>query len=217
MSSQAAVAGVRRRRRLELVPAATSEHVRERTAEELEQFERLYLRMFGRLCDFAAQWLTPDDAKDVTQVVMVRMWENWERVSAVRHVEAYLHAAVYHDVVNFRRDRRTRRTLIGRFMRESVAPALRPQEDDLEHKNLAEVVDAAVGQLPDLSRAAWTLVMQRELSYEQAAQALELEQARFEYHMRRAYKVVRRAVVKAGYARRAGRRSAISAGEGTAR
>jgi len=219
MSSNAAVAGVRRRPKLELVREDQPERVTERTAEELKAFEQLYLRIFPRLCDFAAQWLDHDDAADVAQEAMARAWSEWERVSRLRHVEAFLHASVYHDIVNLLRDRRTRRTLIGRFVRESVAHTQRPlpQEAELEHRSLAEAVDAAVAQLPDESRAAWIMVMEREWTYEQAAQALEVDRTRFEYYMRRAYKVVRAAVVKAGYKPRAGRRSALGAGEGNAR
>jgi RNA polymerase sigma-70 factor (ECF subfamily) len=108
-------------------------------------FEEERVRLFRALF---AMTRSRDEAEDVSQEAFVRLWERWDRVSAMDDPAGYLHRTA----MNIYRDRR-RRIVLG--MRRAIR--LSPAPDDYEAVEARSVAAGALGELTPRQRAAVVL------------------------------------------------------------
>jgi RNA polymerase sigma-70 factor (ECF subfamily) len=126
-------------------------------------FELHYVRLFRAL------WLIARDrseAEDVMQEAFLRLWERWDRISALEDPVGYL----YRTAMNLFRSRR-RRALVA-VRRAVIEPFAR---DELAAVEGRDVVRRALASLTPRQRAVVVLVHVLDLSSVQAAEALGIK------------------------------------------
>lgn len=123
-------------------------------------FELHYVRLFRAL------WLIArdrSDAEDIMQEAFLRLWERWDRVSAMEDPAGYL----YRTAMNVFRSRRRRALVAAR--RAVMEPFAR---DELAAVEGQDVVRRALASLTPRQRAAVVLLHVLDLSSAEASAAL---------------------------------------------
>jgi len=143
----------------------------ERPAESEADWRESYTRLAPRLLLFARQWVGGmSDAEDVVQEAFVRCWRRGPGRSEDN--SALLFSAVRSAALDARRreDRRRRRELAaGGPMTDSA-----PFNCELEDRELADAVQAALQKLPLEQREVLVLRIWGELSFPEIAEVLDI-------------------------------------------
>ncbi|MBQ3630657.1 MAG: RNA polymerase sigma-70 factor [Prevotella sp.] len=121
-------------------------------------FDKLYTQLFPRLVQVASAWMASEEAEDLVQDVLVKLWEQRERLSFVNNIETYAFAAVRHKYLDYLKHKtyvREHQHSVWANMR--LACDLESPTRDVEYRELCNRVEWAVGQLPKRSRAVFVL------------------------------------------------------------
>jgi RNA polymerase sigma factor (sigma-70 family) len=174
------------------------------TTEQEQRYEALYRVLYPRLIDYARRFARRADAEDAVHEAMAAIWSRWALIAPAIEGEAtpYFFAAVRQQIGKMRRrKRRTERFLSsGKYdgVSEWSARVAKPAVE-LDRTELRKVLDATVAAMPERPRAAWMLVRENELTYEQAAHSLDIAPVSMKQLITRAQRLLREALVEAGY------------------
>ena len=133
-------------------------------AQAFEEFVLVeHTRLYGALC-----LITRDrhEAEDLQQEALLRVWERWDRVSALEDPTGYL----YRTALNLHR-RRMRRAALA--LRRTIA--LAPPRDDIADIDTRDVVVRALSRLTPRQRASVVLTDLLDYSSEEAAKILGIK------------------------------------------
>jgi len=133
--------------------------LREATSFE-EFFEEHRRRLFGAMCLITGNRA---EAEEITQDAFLKLWERWDRVSAMDDPVAYL----FRVATNLFRNRVRRAGVATR-----KALSLKPASDDLAAVEDRDEVVRALRPLPKRQRAAVVLTTLLDYSSEEAARLL---------------------------------------------
>lgn len=149
-----------------------------------------------------------EDARDVVQETMLRAYRTFERFQPGTNVRAWLFTILYSILTNaWRRRQRTPEEVPLEVVEERFATALRAANADSESALVQRLgaspeIDSALRDLPEEYRAAVLLVDVEELTYEEAAAALECPVGTLRSRLHRGRKLLFAALYD--YARRTG-------------
>jgi RNA polymerase sigma factor (sigma-70 family) len=182
------------------------DHTLAATTEQEQRFVVLHELLFPRLCDFAAFFLRPDDALDAVHEAMCDIWLRWRDLAPKQPGVPFFVRAVRNQIVLTQRRERFDRLRLRRFFHYVTrqSPSWPAPDAELESAELAAIIDATVASMPPRCREVWTLVRANEMTYEEAADALELSVVTAKRHMTRARALLRGALIDAGYGEAAG-------------
>ncbi len=144
------------------------------------EFERLALPLAGALYRTARRLSRrPEDAADLLQETFLRAYRTFDNFQDGTNAKAWLFTILYSIVANrWRREKRAPEEqsiddVEARFGHMLAIDGASVERDLLARLDASPEVDAALQQLPDAYRAAILLVDVEELTYEEAASALE--------------------------------------------
>lgn len=133
------------------------------------EFENLFKTNYVRLYRCALSLVADSHAaKDIVQEVFLKCWKNRDRLPATESQLAYLTTAVTRTSLNHLRNRKLK---MG--VKESDVVG-RGADDELEYREFARQVDAAIARLPEQCRTIFQLSRQEGLTYQQIADMLSL-------------------------------------------
>jgi RNA polymerase sigma-70 factor (ECF subfamily) len=154
------------------------------------EFRRLAREHGGRIYTFALHALrSREDAEDVTQEVLIRLWRHRETIDPAR-VHAWVMRVTRNLVIDSSRRRRMRATVFadGADVEEvaGLVTAGPHEADGAERSELREFLEAAIADLDEPYRS---IVVMREiqgLSYNEIAAALEMPLGTVKVYLHRA-------------------------------
>jgi len=164
------------------------------------EFQRLAREHGGRIYTFALHALRcHEDAEDVTQEVLIRLWRHRETVDPAR-MHAWVMRVTRNLVIDCSRRRRMRASVFADGTDiESVAGVVEadaPRADSAERGELRGVLEAAVADLEEPYRS---IVIMREIqdrSYNEIAEAMEMPLGTVKVYLHRARRRLRERVHK---------------------
>ena len=170
-------------------PAIEAEEMRRIAAGDSAAFARLVDREAPRLLRFARGILgSLDEAEDVVQDTLIRLFENANRWTPDARIGTWLHRVCYNRAIDGLRRRRA-------FVEESVLEAV---PDEAEAADAALVrsettlsIRDAIERLPSRQRTAVVLFHIQGLSQRDAAEVMSVSEAAFESMLSRARRQLR--------------------------
>ncbi len=154
------------------------------------QFEQLFKQHFVHLCNFARQYVGDTDAaKEITQKVFIKLWENREKVKLQKSITSYLFTAVKSRCLNYIRDHKKYRSQILDLDNAAFDSAL--VEDHLGLEELKDRIAKALSTLPEKCRLVFEMSRYQEMKYKEIAEELNISQKTVEAHMSKALKSLR--------------------------
>lgn len=121
-------------------------------------FSELYTNYFNRLVQIASTWNSREDAEDIVQDVLVRLWERRESLAFVHDTYVYALAAVRHKCMDrLRHLTYVREHQRGVWSSVRLACDLETPATQTEYRELEYHVDRLVEQLPQRCRAVFMM------------------------------------------------------------
>lgn len=152
-------------------------------------FDRHHERLYGYICSRGV----PDDAAaDLVQNAFVYIWTHRADIDPEKSLRAYLFRIGYTRALNHVRDTASEEgdaDLDARVDEQGASP-----EAETQVRLLRETVDAAIAELPERRRAAFTLCFIDGLSYREAAEVLDVTRKTVENHISHALRDLREAL-----------------------
>ncbi|MDH4037782.1 MAG: sigma-70 family RNA polymerase sigma factor [Candidatus Krumholzibacteria bacterium] len=164
------------------------------------EFHRLAREHGGRIYTFALHALrNQEDAEDVTQEVLIRLWRHRETVDPAR-LHAWVMRVARNLVIDSSRRRRMRASVFADGTdAEAVAglaAARAPRNDSAERSELRGVLEAAVADLEEPYRSIVIMREIQDLSYNEIAAAMEMPLGTIKVYLHRARRQLRERVRK---------------------
>ncbi|PSL30993.1 RNA polymerase sigma factor [Chitinophaga ginsengisoli] len=155
-------------------------------------FETYWNQVFGACLHLTK---SPEQAKDLTQDIFLKIWDHRQKLPAVRNFDSYLYTIAR----NLVRDQ-LRTTIFRESNREFLqqyfsSKGISPQEI-LEEKQLAEKMKTAISSLPLKLQQVFTLSQLEGLSHKEIAGRLEISPLSSKTYMVRALLILRKLLIK---------------------
>ncbi|SDG13864.1 RNA polymerase sigma factor [Chitinophaga filiformis] len=155
-------------------------------------FETYWNQVFGACLHLTK---SPEQAKDLTQDIFLKIWDHRQKLPAVRNFDSYLYTIAR----NLVRDQ-LRTTIFRESNREFLqhyfsTKGISPQEI-LEEKQLSEKMKAAIGSLPPKLQQVFTLSQLEGLSHKEIAGRLKISPLSSKTYMVRALLILRKSLMK---------------------
>lgn len=162
-----------------------------------DAFAELFSSYYQPLCGFTNNLVrSPDVAKELVQDVFARIWEQRASLHINTSVRSYLFGAARNHAFSFLKRERLWQSMFRTSVVEHTSPGFGegfvPPDGLLQHKELAEAFDAAVGRLPEGQRTVLLLRWHHQLSYNEIADAIGITRKGVDKQLGRALKSIRR-------------------------
>jgi RNA polymerase sigma-70 factor (family 1) len=151
-------------------------------------FERLYEAYVDRVYRFSYATLrSADDAREATQDVFVKLWNNRQQLDPAADVAPYLFKICKNHTLNIIRKRKTDARMIeGFYLSQDMVVA-----DDTANMAYARLLEEAINTLPPRRKRIFQLCKIEGLSYKQVAHELQISDGTVEVQVTKALKQIR--------------------------
>lgn len=142
--------------------------------------DKLYSFCYG-LCG------SPDHAADVVQETFIKIWRGRQMLASIGNFQAYLFQVARHHVIDQMR-KLARESAV--FAELQAVPAATPEEE-LSRKELRELLEQIIQQLPERQQQIYRMHRQEGLAHDEIARRLDLSVSTVQNHMFRALENIR--------------------------
>ena len=155
---------------------------------DIKQFEILFREYYQSLCQFATKYVKNiEQSEEVVQDTFYNIWKNKEKLNITTSLKAYLYTAVRNNCLQLIRvrslDMKYENYYKTHYNNESINPA-----DELNAKELSNVIDKALNSLPEKCRLIFTMSRDEGLKYHEIAEKLSISIKTVEANMGKALK-----------------------------
>jgi RNA polymerase sigma-70 factor (ECF subfamily) len=169
--------------------AALAARIRE---GDRDAFRRFYERHHASLFRYLRRRGTRSDvAEDLVQKAFLYVWEHRQRIDPEQSLRGYLFRIGYTRMLNHLRDAPPQAPDVTAG---DIASPVPTPAAEAAHRDLREALRAAIEQLPERRREVFELCFVEDLTYQDAASALDISPKTVETHMRRAFRDLRKAL-----------------------
>ncbi|OQP61211.1 hypothetical protein A3860_05725 [Niastella vici] len=165
--------------------------------DDKDAFTLLYRRYWEAMYLTAAKALrSTDDAADMVQEVFLSLWNRRHELSITGSLEAYLQTSVKYKVINYIEKNITRRDYLALLadMLNNYEPP--DAELQLQLKELQQLVQSAVEQMPGKMRTVYELSRQQHLSHKEIAERLGISDETVKKHIQHALQLIKDVIRK---------------------
>ena len=149
----------------------------------------LFKRYYPVLCAYGNRFVSLEEAEEISQDILLWVWENREIINIFRSLSNYLLSMMYHRSVNLILHNQARYKAEMRFL-ETAEDVL--VEDNQIHSNeLQQKIKEALASLPDTYREAFILHRFGNKSYKGIAEMLQVSPKTVDYRIQQALKQLR--------------------------
>ncbi len=168
--------------------------------EERKHFIALHEEIHARFVRYAEKYLARDDAHDAVADVMANLWERWATLPPAQRNDRYAFGILRNGIHS---SLRSPDRFVGldeaEFELELLSvrahdEAIREREDAERDAVVAAVREREIEEMPVRRREVLLLVLEHDLSYREAGEALGLSKGTIAQHMRLAFQTLRIAV-----------------------
>ena len=159
-----------------------------------QAFTEIYQRYAESLAGFAASKLfSLDDARDVLHDLFVKIWEDRHSLVISGSLQSYLFAAIRYRIIDKIRRNVTRQNYDAQLQSlvDQYAPGI---EQQLEAKELQQLVDKSLDSLPVKTREIYLLSRNEHLSVAEIAQKLNIAEQTVKNQLTIALKHLRQSI-----------------------
>ena len=155
-------------------------------------FERAFRAYHPSLCQFAYRYVRSREvAEELVHDVFAKLWESRRRLDVRDSLKSYLYSAVRNHAISH-----LRHALVERRWREGEVQREAPHDINdadrlLESEELVAAVQRVLDHLPERCRLGLTLRWQRQMSYAEVAEAMEISVKTVEIYVSRGLAALR--------------------------
>lgn len=139
-------------------------------------WEPLFLSAFNVLKDKAA-------CEDIIQEIFIKIWNKRTEIVITHSFKAYLFCCMRHEVYRQIKAGALREHIFSNLYKRFQTPSIQEQ---MEHKELVEKINAIVDTLPERCKKVYQLSREEQLSHKEIAERLNISTKTVENHITRA-------------------------------
>ena len=151
-----------------------------------DKFEQLYVDYYPSMLAYARNFVSPDDAEDIVQDVMVWLWDNRKTVVLKTSLKSYLFRSVRNSCMT-----RITQGQAQQRLRQAIFDKIQPfyeMTDNYTLEELEKKINEALSHLPDKNRIAFEKSRFEDKTYPEIANELGVSVKTVEYRMTQALK-----------------------------
>lgn len=162
-------------------------------------FRKLFDNLSPKLCRFACQYVTVEEAEEVVNLVLIRLWKNRKEIIKISNLTIYLYKAVRFEVIKVNKRKSRVNLVVLDKDTEQANPeyfcSLISPDEILAAKELHHFLNKQVEQLSPKSRLAFKLVKEDGMKYAEAAKVIGVSKNTVENHVATALKILKKAII----------------------
>ncbi|WP_343560334.1 RNA polymerase sigma-70 factor [Sphingobacterium sp.] len=167
----------------------------EQLLEKLRQgdtraFQELYYRMRSKVIGFSYKFLrSQEEAKELTQEVFVKLWENREKIDASKNIESLLFVMVRYSML----DAWKRKLRYDNFL-ETQSKVEQHQDFTAQYIDYQEcyaVLTRSIEALPQQAQKVYRLSREEGLSHQEIADQLQISTNTVSNHIKKSMQQIR--------------------------
>jgi len=170
--------------------------VNEETIEKLKNgdmmaFDIIYRRYSPKLFGFILKILkTKTDAEEIMQEVFLKIWEMRDKIDSYASFDSFLYTISYNKSINLIRKKVTERKYVDylKSLPEISEPSI---IGNLQFLELNNRINLLVEKLPQRQKEVFLLSREKELTYKEIAQELNISKNTVENHMVKALRFLK--------------------------
>ena len=160
--------------------------------DDMLAYEILFRKFYAALCNYAYKMVKDmDNAEEIIQDLFFNIWEKRHELVIETSVKSYLYKAAYNKSILFLRHKSVTEKYEN-YMKNTDVNTEPDAFDELSLKELNEVIDKTLDELPERSRKIFSLSRFEGLKYHEIAERLSLSVKTIEANMGRALKLFRK-------------------------
>lgn len=163
-------------------------------------FKLFFKKHFKTLCGYCQYKFDfdLDQAKDMVHTGFVRLWENRQTISPELSIKAYIYEIVTNLCLDKLKNDKVRRRHIKYVQDNTTESTTVNDYDSLDFKQLEEMIEKAIEELPSQMRKIFELSRKEELKYAAIASQLGISVKTVETQMGRALAKLRKKLTGPG-------------------
>ena len=154
-----------------------------------DKFDKLYIEYYPSMLAYARNFVSPEDAEEVVQDVMVWLWENRKRVEIKTTLKGYLFRSVRNSCMT-----RITQGQAQQRLRQAIFDRIQPFYEDADNytsEMLAKKIEEALHRLPESYRITFEKSRFEDKTYPEIANELGISVKTVEYRMSQVLKQMR--------------------------
>lgn len=160
--------------------------------------EKAFLQIFNsyhkKIFPFVQKYVHSSDlAKDLTQEVFVKIWEQREKLSEIKAFKSYLFTVAKNHTLNALKKASRSQEVMGEIV-EAYLVGNNTTEEKLLDKEYLFYLNKALAQLPERSREIFRLCREQKKTYEEVASIMGISRNAVKNHMVLSMKHLRKSV-----------------------
>jgi RNA polymerase sigma-70 factor (ECF subfamily) len=157
-------------------------------------FEEIFKKYADRIYYFSIKYLkSKEDAEEITQEVFVRLWNRRFDLKTELSFSSYLFMIAKNAVIDMLR-KRQKESVFNEEINPSVESTLYEDNKSVEYKELNNIIQKSIADLPLKRRQIYLLSRDEGLTYKQIAEKLNISIKTVESHMRLALQQLKKSV-----------------------
>ncbi|HMI61070.1 MAG TPA: RNA polymerase sigma-70 factor [Puia sp.] len=163
-------------------------------------FKLFFKKHFKTLCGYCQYKFDfdQDQAKDIVHTGFVKLWENRQTISPELSIKAYIYEIVTNLCLDRLKNEKVRRRHIKYVLENKTESTPVNDYDSLDFKELEEMIEKAIEELPSQMRRIFELSRKEELKYAAIASQLDISVKTVETQMGRALAKLRKKLTGPG-------------------
>lgn len=163
---------------------------------DIDSFKYFFDKYYNDLCNFVNIYLHDRSlSEEIVQDIFVYIWGNKEKLKISTSVKAYLYSASKLKSLNYLRDSKNQKRIIDHLGKISAHDTVELNDSFADTDEFRNLLDAAIGQLPDKCREIFLLSKKEELSNKEIADQLGISVKTVENQMTIALKKLRESLL----------------------
>ena len=158
-------------------------------------FQSVYKTYYSRLCVFAYGFLqNENDAEEIVQNVIMKLWEQKDKINEIENMQAYLFRSVKNQCLNFiKRDKlanvyKTEAWKELKELEEQTMSSTQPEDNEQQIKQLKEAIET----LPERCQEVLKMSKFEGLKNKEIADELQISLKAVEANISRAFTLIRK-------------------------
>lgn len=168
------------------------------SASNLKQkFRALYLKYYEPLCNYAFRYLTnSDEAEDIVQSLMTKVWEQKEKLNNIENIESYLFRAVYNACLNKIQQQKSQEGFRDYNQYKLKLIEMENFEQTFYQWEIKENMDNEIAKLTPRAKQIFEMRFYENMRYKKIAEQLDISERTVETHLQNALKILRKKLKK---------------------
>lgn len=151
-------------------------------------FTELFNLYYANLYRFVRYFLSETDAEDIVSEVFVSLWNNRKKLVLVNNFNSYIYAMARNEAYAYLRLQNKIQNVSLDDMPVSLSICEESAEGRIIEKEMIEVYNKAVAQLPERCKLIFLMVREEKLKYKEIADVLQITTGTIEQQMNQAIK-----------------------------